>query len=61
MKRFWDPRMRKRIIAYVDEEYGEGLRPSALRAIQENRDALCGRLTAIRDEIKWPTGGSDAG
>ena len=40
IKRFWDPRMRREILAFVDRSGGEGLRPTALEAIKANRDKL---------------------
>jgi formate dehydrogenase subunit delta len=33
LKKFWDPRMRKAIIAHAAEG-GEGLKPDVLRAVQ---------------------------
>jgi formate dehydrogenase subunit delta len=40
LKRFWDPRMRREIVQYVDEHGGEGLAPMALLAIHTHRDKL---------------------
>jgi formate dehydrogenase subunit delta len=37
MRRFWDPRMRRTMLAYIDEHGGEGLEPFALEAIQTHR------------------------
>jgi formate dehydrogenase subunit delta len=39
LKRFWDPRMRKAIIAHVDQG-GEGLLEIVTSAIQSQRDIL---------------------
>jgi formate dehydrogenase subunit delta len=36
LKKFWDPRMRKAIIAHAAEG-GEGLKPDVLRAVQALR------------------------
>jgi formate dehydrogenase subunit delta len=38
IKKFWDPRMRKAILAYIDAG-GEGLDPQVLKAIQSLREA----------------------
>jgi formate dehydrogenase subunit delta len=40
LKRFWDPRMRREIVRFVDEQGGEGLRETALLAIRTHRDKL---------------------
>jgi formate dehydrogenase subunit delta len=40
LKRFWDPRMRRAIVRFVDEEGGEGLKEIALLAIRTHRDKL---------------------
>jgi formate dehydrogenase subunit delta len=40
LKRFWDPRMRREIVRWVDENGGEGLKESALLAIRTHRDRL---------------------
>jgi formate dehydrogenase subunit delta len=40
LKRFWDPRMRREIVRFVDEQGGEGLTPTALLAIHTHRDKL---------------------
>jgi len=42
LTRFWDPRMRRELVAHVDERAGEGLRPSALEAILAHRATLVG-------------------
>lgn len=63
IKRFWDPRMRKEIVAYVENEGGSGLKPEVLGAIKQNKDALCGAKTPIKQEAQFigPKGGGDAG
>ena len=40
LKRFWDPRMRREIVRWVDERSGEGLRESVVAAIRANRETL---------------------
>ncbi|MBU6506771.1 MAG: formate dehydrogenase subunit delta [Alphaproteobacteria bacterium] len=36
--KYWDPRMRKAIVAHLDEHAGAGLDPRALAAVQKVRD-----------------------
>ena len=40
IRRFWDPRMRREIIKWLDEHEGEGLQPLALEALKVNRERL---------------------
>jgi formate dehydrogenase subunit delta len=40
LKRFWDPRMRREILRFVEEHGGEGLTETALLAIRTHRDKL---------------------
>jgi len=40
IRRFWDPRMRREILRWVDEHGGEGLQPLALEALKAKRDLL---------------------
>ncbi|HEU4733717.1 MAG TPA: formate dehydrogenase subunit delta [Kofleriaceae bacterium] len=40
LRRFWDPRMRKEILRWVDEHAGEGLTDSVRAAIAAHRDKL---------------------
>jgi len=40
IKRFWDPRMRRELLQWVDEHDGEGLTELAAAAIRANRDRL---------------------
>jgi formate dehydrogenase subunit delta len=40
VRRFWDPRMRREIIQWLDSNNGEGLQPLALEALKANRDKL---------------------
>jgi len=42
LKRFWDPRMRREILRWVDEHHGKGLKESARAAIDAHRDKLMG-------------------
>jgi formate dehydrogenase subunit delta len=42
LKRFWDPRMRREILRWVDEHHGEGLKDSVRAAIDAHRDKLLG-------------------
>lgn len=39
LKRFWEPRMRKAILAHVANG-GEGLRSIVMKAVQENQELL---------------------
>ena len=38
--RFWEPRMRRELLRWVDEQGGQGLKESALAAIRAHRDKL---------------------
>ena len=40
LKRFWDPRMRKQILAWLDEHGGEGLSDLVAEALHANREKL---------------------
>ena len=40
LRRFWDPRMRAQLLAWVDEHGGAGLVPLALAAVREKRADL---------------------
>jgi formate dehydrogenase subunit delta len=42
LKRFWDPRMRRELLRWVDEHHGEGLKDPARAAIAAHRDKLLG-------------------
>jgi formate dehydrogenase subunit delta len=42
LRRFWDPRMRRELLRWVDEHHGEGLTDSARSAITAHRDKLLG-------------------
>lgn len=45
VKKFWEPRMKKQIFAYLDEG-GEGLTPLTLKALQSLKTAMHGKSTA---------------
>ena len=38
LERFWDPRMRRALLAWIDEHAGEGLRESVLAAVAARRE-----------------------
>lgn len=40
IRRFWDPRMRRALLAHIDETGGAGLDEMALEAIQAYRNEL---------------------
>jgi formate dehydrogenase subunit delta len=40
LKKFWEPRMRRALLAHVDETGGVGLEPLALAALRTHRDLL---------------------
>lgn len=40
IRRFWDPRMRRALLKWVDERNGEGLQPLVLQALQKHREKL---------------------
>lgn len=40
IRRFWDPRMRREILNWVDEREGEGLSPLVLEALRISRGLL---------------------
>ena len=40
IKSFWEPRMRRQILAYLDEQNGNGLSPLVLAALQDHRRDL---------------------
>lgn len=63
LKRFWEPRMRKAIVAHVDEAQGLGLKEIVVEAVRSNRDRLCGAGAALPPDERWtgPAGVSDAG
>ncbi len=46
LRRFWEPRMRRRLLAWLDEQSGAGLSPLAREALETRRDAILGTETA---------------
>ncbi len=40
IRRFWDPRMRRALLAHVDGEHGAGLEPFVVEAIATHRTLL---------------------
>ena len=40
LRRFWAPRMRRALLAHIDEHGGEGCKPALLAAIASNRASL---------------------
>lgn len=40
LQRFWDPRMRREIVAHVDEHGGAGLSPILYEVIVQSREQL---------------------
>jgi formate dehydrogenase subunit delta len=40
LKSFWEPRMRRQILAHLDEQNGKGLNKLALTALQDYRKEL---------------------
>lgn len=43
LKNFWEPRMRRQILAYLDTGHGEGLSPIVLQALRSFRQELAPR------------------
>ena len=42
IKRFWDPRMRKQIVEWVEQHAAEGLSEAVAEAIRRNHQQLAG-------------------
>jgi formate dehydrogenase subunit delta len=40
LKRFWDPRMRRELVRFIDEQGGPGCKPAVLEAIASHRQTL---------------------
>lgn len=40
LKRFWEPRMRRDLLSWVDGHAGEGLSPVVLEAIRTHRERI---------------------
>ena len=37
VRRFWEPRMRRQLIAHLDDHAGEGIEPFVMAALQRHR------------------------
>jgi formate dehydrogenase subunit delta len=48
MRRFWDPRMRRAMLAHIDEHGGAGLEPFTLEAIQTHRATWAPKVAQSR-------------
>jgi formate dehydrogenase subunit delta len=48
IKRFWDPRMRRELLLWVDEHSGEGLKELVIAAIRGNRDRLLPQAALVQ-------------
>lgn len=40
LRKFWEPRMRRTLLAHIDAADAQGLRPSVLRAVTSHRQQL---------------------
>jgi formate dehydrogenase subunit delta len=40
IKRFWDPRMRRELVQWIDDHAGEGCKETVLEAIKTHRGTL---------------------
>ena len=40
VKRFWEPRMRRELLEYVDSQGGKGVEPVVLEALRQHRQLL---------------------
>ena len=54
IRKFWDPRMRRELLAYVDQQAGDGLSELVLTALREHRSTLSADQVSQADR---PTGG----
>ena len=54
IRKFWDPRMRRELLAYVDHEQGKGLSEVVLSALHAHRSTLSADQVNHADR---PTGG----
>ena len=48
LKNFWDPRMRREILAYADEQQGAGLKQIVLEALRNHRVEIGGKSLDTR-------------
>ncbi len=51
IRKFWDPRMRRELLAHVDQNAGEGLSELVLGSLKEHRSTLLGA-----DRLSSPAG-----
>ena len=54
IRKFWDPRMRRELLAYVDQQHGKGLSELVLSALHAHRSTLSADQVNHADR---PTGG----
>lgn len=54
IRKFWDPRMRRELLAYIDQEQGKGLSELVLSALRMHRSTLS---TDQVNHADRPTGG----
>lgn len=54
IRKFWDPRMRRELLAYIDQQEGEGLSELVLSSLHEHRATLSADQVNHADR---PTGG----
>ena len=54
IRKFWDPRMRRQLLAYLDQQAGEGLSELVLNSLREHRSILSADQVSHADR---PTGG----
>jgi formate dehydrogenase subunit delta len=54
IRKFWDPRMRRELLAYVDQTQGKGLSELVLSALHAHRSTLSADQVNHADR---PTGG----
>ena len=54
IRKFWDPRMRRELLAYLDQHAGEGLSEVVLSSLREHRSTLSADQVNHADR---PTGG----
>ena len=54
IRKVWDPRMRRELLAHIDQQEGEGLSELVLSSLQEHRSTLSADQVNHADR---PTGG----
>ena len=54
IRKFWDPRMRRELLTYLDQNAGEGLSEFVLCSLREHRSTLVADQVSHADR---PTGG----